>query len=138
MAAVRETRLDKSRASRVRQLLAEHVSLRLADVDTDRYSLLHALVQYNQPLLVALLFEKGLHGGRSKRAAVTAQDRWGVDALMLAACNGHCECATLLLRHGADPRARDCEGVTALEWARRGSHHDMVRLLQQAMRGDRH
>ena len=86
---------------RVRQLLAEHASLRLDHADADQYSLLHGLAQHNQPALIALLLEKGLHEKGAKAQCIDAVDKWRVTPLMLAAVNGNGECALLLLRHGA-------------------------------------
>lgn len=37
------------------------------------------------------------------------QDNWGSDSLMMAAAQGHTDAVQLLLRHGADPNARDSQ-----------------------------
>lgn len=37
------------------------------------------------------------------------QDNWGSDSLMMAAAQGHVDAVQLLLRHGADPNARDSQ-----------------------------
>jgi ankyrin repeat protein len=132
LAAVREGPLDQ-----IRRTLSEHPDVRLADADHDGYSILHALVQYNFPQLLALWLEKGLHGGESKRATINAQDRWRVSSLLLAAANGHGECVLLLLRHGADPAAQDCKGLVAEDWARRGGHSAIIKALQDHVREPR-
>ena len=117
-------------------------------------------MQYNFPQLLALWLEMGKHGGSSKRAVINAADRvraaprclrefaphspapatcpdvrrwtaqWDVTGLMLAAANGHGECALLLLRNGADVTARDCKGLTAEDWARRCGHGAVVKVLR--------
>ena len=99
-AALRDERTD--RADRVRRLISDAPTLQLSHADADGYSLLHALAQYDQPQLLALLIEKGLFVGVGKRRCIDATDRWGVTALMLAAVNGHAGCSAILLRNGAD------------------------------------
>ncbi|KAL1525792.1 hypothetical protein AB1Y20_020633 [Prymnesium parvum] len=116
---------------RVRHALGQYPELSLSTVDADAYSLLHGLVQYNFPQLVALWLEMGRHGGLSRREVVNLRDRWGVTGLILAAANGHEECTALLLRHGADAAAQDCEGLTAEEWARRRGHRAVLRILRE-------
>ena len=51
-------------------------------------------------------------------------------ALMLAAEGGHIETVNELLRRGADIRRVDTERRSALDYARRGGHKDIVALLQ--------
>ena len=129
LAAARSGSLD-----RVRAVIAQHDDLRLVHADDDDYTLLHALCQHNFPQLVALLLEKGLGGGDSRRECVNVQDRWGVSPLMLAACNGNGECALLLLRNGADVTLADCKGVRAEDWARRYHHRVIVAAIEQERR----
>ncbi len=49
---------------------------------------------------------------------------------MLAAENGHPECLSILLAHGADvDRARDVSGSTALIYAARKGHSECLSIL---------
>mmetsp|Transcript_56899 Transcript_56899/g.156336 ORF Transcript_56899/g.156336 Transcript_56899/m.156336 type:complete len:169 (-) Transcript_56899:148-654(-) len=57
--------------------------------------------------------------------------QWGVTGLLLAAANGHGECALLLLRNGANPEARDCKGLTPEDWARRCGHTAILKALRE-------
>ena len=58
--------------------------------------------------------------------------QWGVTGLILAAANGHKECAMLLIRHGADIDLADSKGLTAKDWARRGGHSGILKGLADA------
>jgi uncharacterized protein len=58
----------------------------------------------------------------------------GSPALVCAAAGGHAEIVGLLLKQGADPSARDSQGVTALERARQARHEAVVQLLEGAAR----
>jgi Ankyrin repeats (3 copies) len=56
-------------------------------------------------------------------AGATVDERagyWGKTPLMHAACGGEPDAVIELLRYGADPRAGDNEGQTALKWAEIG------------------
>jgi ankyrin repeat protein len=56
-------------------------------------------------------------------------DNNGVTPLMMAAGEGFHQTATLLLERGARPEARDHANHTALRYAARNGHRDLVRLL---------
>jgi ankyrin repeat protein len=63
-------------------------------------------------------------------ADVDARDVDGWTPLMVASCNNHLGVARLLLARGADPNAREAFlRTTALSWALRGGHTEVVRLL---------
>lgn len=51
--------------------------------------------------------------------------------LMKAAERGNASMVRLLLRHGADPKAKTCRGETAADFARRKGHWEIVRLLKK-------
>jgi ankyrin repeat protein len=51
-------------------------------------------------------------------------------ALMLAAGGGHTETVKELLRRGADAKRVDTQRRTAVDYARKGGHKDIVALLQ--------
>jgi acyl-CoA-binding protein len=50
-------------------------------------------------------------------------------ALHLAADRGSVECVSILLRHGADPKASDKDGISVLQTAVIAGHHEVCRLL---------
>ena len=52
-------------------------------------------------------------------------------ALMLASRKGNLEVVQALLEKGADVKAKAC-GYTALEWATRGGHWEVMELLKNA------
>ena len=56
-------------------------------------------------------------------------DRYGWTALMLAAWNGHTDCARLLLEREKDMRRND--GATALSIAKEFNHPSVVSLLSE-------
>jgi ankyrin repeat protein len=57
-------------------------------------------------------------------APVDAFDEvWGRQALRIASANGRPASVRRLLKRGADPRLRDKEGLTALDWCRRGRRY---------------
>lgn len=64
-------------------------------------------------------------------AKVNVQEyRHGQSPLMNAAWKGHRDIVKLLLEHGADRELRNPDGHTALDWARRFGHDDVVMLLE--------
>jgi ankyrin repeat protein len=52
--------------------------------------------------------------------------------LITAAYTGLTDVVALLVERGADLNVIGWEGLTALEWARKQGHHDVVRLLKRA------
>lgn len=54
---------------------------------------------------------------------------WGMTPLSAAGRYGAVKAAAVLLDHGADPNLRDDSGSTALLWAIKQGHEDMVPLL---------
>lgn len=68
-------------------------------------------------------------------ADVDAREPGGATALMLAAGNGDAAITAALLRAGADPRARDAKGRSALDYARTARYNDpkgTIALLSRA------
>jgi uncharacterized protein len=51
--------------------------------------------------------------------------------LMMAAAEGQSEIVALLLKHGADPSAKDVDGETALQFAASKGHQAVVNLLSK-------
>lgn len=74
-------------------------------------------------LMVACAYWSGLDMARlltTYKADVNAVDQDGVTALMLASLNLKQDVVTYLLAKGANPKARDSKGQTALDYARSG------------------
>ncbi|MDC0744904.1 ankyrin repeat domain-containing protein [Polyangium mundeleinium] len=65
---------------------------------------------------------------------IDATTRYGWMPLHLAAYNGDTKTVRALLALGADPRADDGTGKTALDWAREAGKAESVRLLEEALR----
>ena len=55
----------------------------------------------------------------------------GAKALIIAAGEGNIDIVELLLTAGAETNLKDSEGKTALMWAEKEGHHDIVYLLEQ-------
>ncbi|CAL1531971.1 unnamed protein product [Lymnaea stagnalis] len=49
-----------------------------------------------------------------------------------AAYMGHSQIVSLLMTHGADPKAIDCDGMTALHKAAENGHVDVIEILVKA------
>lgn len=85
------------------------------------------------------LFSKDVHGIVSHRrgANVNAANRKGDTPLMVAAASpgygDKTEMMRVLLASGADPRASDREGHTALSLAKQGGSVNVVNLLENAL-----
>jgi hypothetical protein len=77
----------------------------------------------NQPEAVQLLLERG--------ADVNKKLKRGQTALMIASYHGDTELVRLLISSGADVNV-DCEGDTALSWARQKNHAEIISLLVAA------
>ncbi|KAF1963967.1 ankyrin, partial [Bimuria novae-zelandiae CBS 107.79] len=75
--------------------------------------------------LEAILLSKG----QERKSEITKKDSWGQTLLYLAAKNGHCATAELLLDKGADVNAQGGEYGNALQAASRGGHEAIVKLL---------
>ena len=56
------------------------------------------------------------------------------EPLRTAAWKGHTEIAKILLKYGADPNAEDYHGETALDYAKRNNHTQIVKILEEARR----
>ena len=71
------------------------------------------------------------------KAAVNLQDRqehW--TALMVAAGRGHTDVVQTLLDYHADNTLKDVDGDTALSFAQRQGHGDVVRLIKKMVPQD--
>jgi ankyrin repeat protein len=119
--------------------------------DFERGTLLEEYSYFRNVPVVEFLLDKGAsvndddHGSTPLMAAgdaataqallaggahVNAKVRYtGMTPLMSQAKDGHTDVVKLLLEKGADPRIKDSEGRTALDYARRANHPDVAELL---------
>jgi len=67
-----------------------------------------------------------------KRTRVNQPGENGITVLHLAAMKGDVEIVELLLRQGADPRARDNSGRTALDFTKEGDNPALLRAIRTA------
>ncbi len=88
-----------------------------------RTALMYAASGPNQETVAVLL-----DAGADPNIADTAE---GFTALMFAAAEGQLEVARVLVAHEADQSLRDVDGDTALSFAAKNKHADIVRLLSQ-------
>ena len=77
---------------------------------------LTAVVQY----LLDMGADPEVHGGRV-----------GATPINIAAFRGNLDTVKLLFERGADPLAKDCDGLNALEWARYRHNIGVVRFFEQ-------
>jgi len=96
--------------------------LRFSHSDEDTKKILDAL--YDEPSDVPHLLD-----------SVPRADSSGVVPLMAAAEAGFHETVTTLIRHGAEPHAKDHQNYTALKYAAAGGYNGIVLLLLEADRG---
>ena len=109
--------VDEKQISIVRLLLGIGADV---NVKNTHNTVLHSASSYDSPDLMELLLEHG--------AEIEAKDGDGDTPLLWAAVCGKIKTVTLLLRLGADPKAAGGSG-TAMDWAIRMGHEDIVRIL---------
>ncbi|MDF2550158.1 MAG: hypothetical protein K0S07_1225 [Chlamydiales bacterium] len=85
--------------------------------------------------LVELLLN---HPFTSQHIDLDAQSKIGISALMIAAGQGNCKLALLLLERGINPNLQDDNGNTALFYAIRREHSDVAKMLIQRGEVDIH
>lgn len=93
--------------------------------DEDWYTALMRACQQGHTQIVSMLLDKG--------AVVNAKTINGATALIQASCKGDTQIVKLLLEKGADVNAKS-EGRTALMWASRYRHRDVVTLIEKHIR----
>ncbi|WP_265017862.1 ankyrin repeat domain-containing protein [Wolbachia endosymbiont (group A) of Andrena dorsata] len=65
----------------------------------------------------------------SFRTTSNAKSRYGGTTLCLAAMTGNVDIAKVLLKHNADINTKNNEGRTALHYAAKYNHQELVELL---------
>ncbi|MDM4768554.1 ankyrin repeat domain-containing protein [Pelomonas sp. SE-A7] len=106
--------------------LLSHISELLAEFPEDRDPLNWALIaaaEANQIETVHALLSAGA-------SVEGASQRPYIRPLWKAAKRGHLQMVCLLVERGANPRATDNDGMTALDYARRYSRIEVVQYLE--------
>lgn len=106
--------------------LAEKMIKREADVNKTGWTPLHYAASAGQARLISLLLENS--------AYIDAESPNGTTPLMMAAMYGSVASVKLLLQEGADPKLKNQQGLTALDFGQRAKRPDVVEVIAAAMR----
>ena len=111
-------------------LVVERLLLLGADVnlaDKGGYQALHLAASNNHLAIVALLIANGAQLDMPERSQ-------GFTPLIWAAKEGHSQMVDYLLMAGANPKLRDFQGKSALDWAREMRHETVIQALTAALK----
>lgn len=97
-----------------------------ADVNKTGWTPLHYAASAGQVAIISMLLENN--------AYIDAESPNGTTPLMMAAMYGTSEVVKLLLQEGADPKLKNQQELTALDFAQRGSRPDAVQAIAEAVR----
>jgi len=75
------------------------------------------------PETVSTLLAHGAEVGISD-----SNEHW--TALMFAAAEGCDKVAEILIERGADPKAKDIDGDTAIDFARQNGHEELAKMIE--------
>ena len=92
------------------------------DFDDEGVSIFDLAITYDNIDIVKYILEKGIDVNNTKR-------RSGFTSLMAAACYGRVEVAKLLLENGANQKAQDLKGFTAIDFARKMNKKSVLALF---------
>ena len=109
--------------------LARRLIARDADVNKPGWTPLHYAATHkgpNAPAITRLLLEH--------HAFIDAESPNKTTPLMMAAHYGHPMVVRILLEEGADPMARNEQGLTAIDFAHRAGRTDMAELIASFVR----
>jgi len=109
--------------------LADRLIKKGADVNKTGWTPLHYAASGGQTALISLLLEKS--------AYIDAESPNGSTPLMMAAMYGSEASVKLLLQEGADPKIKNQQGLTALDFAQRGKRPDSAEAIAAAIRNTR-
>ena len=107
--------------------LAEKLIKKGADVNKTGWTPLHYAASGGHVLLISLLLENS--------AYIDAESPNRSTPLMMAAMYGSEASVKLLLAEGADPKIKNQQGLTALDFAQRGKRPDAVKAIAASIRG---
>ena len=97
-----------------------------ADVNKPGWTPLHYAASGGYASVIAMLLENS--------AYIDAESPNGTTPLMMAAMYGSEESVNLLLQEGADPKLKNQQGLTALDFAQRGKRPDAIQAIAAAIR----
>ena len=97
-----------------------------ADVNKPGWTPLHYAASGGHASVIAMLLENN--------AYIDAESPNGTTPLMMAAMYGSEESVNLLLQEGADPKLKNQQGLTALDFAQRGKRPDAIQAIAAAIR----
>lgn len=106
--------------------LVKKLIKRGADINKTGWTPLHYAATGGHEELIMLLVENN--------AYIDAESPNGSTPLMMAAMYGSEQSVKLLLQEGADPRLKNQQGLTALDFAQRGKRPDAVEAIAAAIR----
>lgn len=109
--------------------LADRLIKKEADVNKTGWTPLHYAASGGHAALIGLLLEHN--------AYIDAESPNGSTPLMMAAMYGSEASVKLLLQEGADPKLKNQQGLTALDFAQRGKRPDAVEAIAAAIRSKR-
>lgn len=109
--------------------LADRLIKKGADVNKTGWTPLHYAASGGHTALIGLLLENS--------AYVDAESPNGSTPLMMAAMYGSEASVKILLHEGADPKLKNQQGLTALDFAQSGKRPDAVEAIAEAIRSKR-
>ena len=109
--------------------LAEELIKKGADVNKTGWTPLHYAASTGQLGIISLLIDNS--------AYIDAESPNGTTPLMMAAMYGTPAAVKLLLQEGADPKLKNQQGLTALQFAQRANRADSVEAIAAVVRNKR-
>jgi ankyrin repeat protein len=109
--------------------LASKLIKKGADVNKTDWTPLHYAASGGHTALIGLLLENN--------AYIDAESPNSTTPLMMAAMYGSEASVKLLLKEGADPRLKNQQGLTALDFAQRGKRPDSIEAIAASIRNER-
>jgi ankyrin repeat protein len=106
--------------------LAEALIKKGADINKTGWTPLHYAASAAKLDIISLLLENS--------AYIDAESPNGTTPLMMATMYGTPAAVALLLKEGADPKLKNLQGLTALEFAQRGKQPDSVDAIAAFLR----
>ncbi len=107
--------------------LAEALIKKDADINKTGWTPLHYSASASKLDIIRLLLENS--------AYIDAESPNGTTPLMMAAMYGTPAAVALLLKEGADPKLKNLQGLTALEFAQRANRPEAVESIAAFLRG---
>lgn len=107
--------------------LAEALIKKGADINKTGWTPLHYAASASKLDIISLLLDNS--------AYIDAESPNGTTPLMMAAMYGTPAAVALLLKEGADPKLKNLQGLTALQFAQRANRPDSVEAIAAFLRG---